>query len=183
MKIWTKFKIIIFTPIRTLKHVFNFLFPQVITIKCKTCGELKNIDKLSYIARETAIRKNQKLESYLNIDCNYCHETKFELFKKKKRRIKFVSELISFIKKVIEKVYNVIIFTIGNLLAEIWKIIRKLWQDDLYFYLKTIISFFGICVGAILLSQLLGLKMIVSFALTFAFFVMNVVKTIINRRK
>lgn len=182
MRAWTKFKIFITSPFRIIRSIFTFMFPQVITMKCKTCGELKDVDKYVYIARNEAIRKQKELEPHLVIECDYCHEKKFELSKRKAPRFRIVSTMKKFFSNVFSTMWNSIILIFGNLLAEIWKLFLRFWQEDVYYYLKTIISFFGICVGSMILGHLLGLETLVAMALTFGFFVVNVIKNIINRR-
>jgi len=183
MKVWTKFKLIALTPLRLLKSIFNFLFPQIITLKCKTCGDTIDVDKYIFIARREAIRKNIPLEPHLELDCPFCHEKKFELVKRKRfRTFKPLNLIKKILKQFFETISNLIIFILGNIFAEIWKIISRFWQEDVYLYLKTIIAFTGICVGSVILCHLLGLEMIASFALTFVFFVINALKNIIRRK-
>lgn len=183
MKAWTKFKLIILTPVRIIRIFFNFVFPQVITMQCKTCGELMDVDKYIFIEIREAKRKNKKLEPHLELDCPFCHQTKFQLSKKKRsRKFKPYQLIKRTVGYIFTSILNMVIFISGNIFAEIWKVIIRFWRDDFYSYLKTIISFVGICVGAVILGYLLGLDIIVSFALTLGFFMINVLKNITRRK-
>lgn len=159
-----------------LKKILQSMASPTCTIKCKTCGELKTIEKKTYETRCHAIKNGAHLHEEMDIFCDFCKMKKFELFSLKKTKKITLSKIHMLINIIFEKIYNAIIFIFVNMMAEIWKAFQRFWKNDIQFYLNTIAIFIIVFIMMKCFSKYTNLNDITSIIISIIVYVVSVFK-------